>query len=396
MRRRQLLAAGCAHGAALWGGTAFAAEDGSVAAPVPAFDDDYAMPQRFQRPDVASDEGGLWALMDGQEAKLRRSSFMMHDAALHDYLQGIACRLAGEHAPDVRVYPMRTPFFNASMAPNGMMQVWSGLLLRVDNEAQLAAVLGHETGHYLQRHAVERLRDAKQRSAFGLFMAPLGIIGLGAALANRAGGMGYSRDQEREADRIGLLLMRRAGYDPREASRVWTNLLDELSAGPGDPAKRSPMFASHPASQERADTLGRLAAQMPPGGEVGDAEFVRQMAPLQALLIEDEILRGQYGESLVLFTRLIGRSPTRADLFAARGEVHRLRGEAGDADAALADLEHATALGGEPPSAWRSLGYLRQKRQQSPEARVAFARYVELAPDAPDVDMIKTYLSDQP
>lgn len=130
MRQRQLLAAGCAHGAALWGGTAFAAEGGgavapAVAASVPAFDDDYAMPRRFQRPDLASDEGGPWALMDGQEAKLRHSSFMMHDAALHDYLQGIACRLAGEHAPDVRVYPMHTPFFNASMAPNGMMQVWS-------------------------------------------------------------------------------------------------------------------------------------------------------------------------------------------------------------------------------------------------------------------------------
>jgi predicted Zn-dependent protease len=289
---------------------------------------------------------------------------------------------------------MRTPFFNASMAPNGMMQVWSGLLLRVDNEAQLAAVLGHETGHYLQRHAVERLRDAKSRSAFGLFMAPLGLVGLGIQLANLAGGMGYSRDQEREADRIGLLLMHRAGYDPREAAVVWTNLITEVSAGAGDPAKRSPLFASHPASQERADTLASLAAAMPPGGEVGEAAFRQQMAPLQPLLIEDEIQRAQYGESLVLFTRLIARAPKRADLLAARGEVYRLRGAAGDSEAGLADLQQAIALDDVPPRAWRSLGYLQQKRQQAVEARGAFARYVELAPDAPDVDMIKTYLSE--
>ena len=396
MRRRQVLAAGCAAGVSAWGSVAFAADAPAVAASAPALDGGYAMPGRFARPDAATDEGGLWALMDGQETKLRRSSFLMHDVALHDYLQGVARRLAGDHAPDVRVYPMHTPFFNASMAPNGMMQVWSGLLLRVDNEAQLAAVLGHETGHYLQRHAVERLRDAKSRSAFGIFMAPLGIIGLGIQLANLAGGMGYSRDQEREADRIGLQLMSRAGYDPREASRVWTNLLAEVSAGAGDPAKRSPMFASHPASQERADTLGGLAAAMPAGGELGEAEFARQMAPLQPLLIDDEIQRGQYGESLVLFTRLIARSPQRADLLAARGEVYRLRGADGDADAALADLRQAVALGGEPPRVWRSLGYLQQKRQQAQEARTAFARYVELAPAAPDVDMIKTYLSDQP
>ena len=55
------------------------------------------------------------------------------------------------------------------MAPNGMMQVWSGLL-RVDNEAQLASVVGHEIGHYLQRHTVERLRDAQSRSAFGMVL----------------------------------------------------------------------------------------------------------------------------------------------------------------------------------------------------------------------------------
>ena len=69
-----------------------------------------------------------------------------------------------------QVHLVRTPLFNASMAPNGMMQVWTGLLLRVDDEAQLAAVLGHEFGHYLARHSTERLRDAKSRSAFGAFL----------------------------------------------------------------------------------------------------------------------------------------------------------------------------------------------------------------------------------
>ena len=200
---------------------------------------EWAPPSRFTKPDLASDEGGLWAIMDREETRLRRSPFRMRDEALNKYLQDVVCRLAGDHCPDVRVYAVRTPFFNASMAPNGMMQVWSGLLLRMDNEAQLAAVLGHEIGHFLQRHSVERLRDMEARTAFGQFIGMFGVVGLVGQLATLAGAMAYSRDHEREADRIGLTLMRRAGYDPREAGKVWGNLLDELRATPDNDRRRT-------------------------------------------------------------------------------------------------------------------------------------------------------------
>ena len=109
---------------------------------------------------MASDEGGYGPSWTGRN-RLRRSPFNLRDPKLRSYVQDIACRLGAGHCPDIRVHLVRTPYFNASMAPNGMMQVWSGLLLRVDNEAQLAAVLGHEIGHYLARHSVERLRDVK-------------------------------------------------------------------------------------------------------------------------------------------------------------------------------------------------------------------------------------------
>ena len=74
-------------------------------------------------------------MMDRAEAQLRRSPFVLRDEKLRAYVQDITCRLASQHCPDVRVHLVRTPYFNASMAPNGMMQVWSGLLLRVENEA---------------------------------------------------------------------------------------------------------------------------------------------------------------------------------------------------------------------------------------------------------------------
>ncbi|HVE54757.1 MAG TPA: M48 family metalloprotease, partial [Ramlibacter sp.] len=139
--RRAFLRSACRHCAG-WGGLASGA---AWAQGLP----DVALPARFTRPALDTDEGGLWALMDREETRLRRSPLVVRDEALTKYLRDLVCSLGGEHCTDVRVHVVRTAQFNASMAPNGSMQVWSGLLLRVDNEAQLAAVLGHELGHYL-------------------------------------------------------------------------------------------------------------------------------------------------------------------------------------------------------------------------------------------------------
>jgi beta-barrel assembly-enhancing protease len=391
MKRRAMLGVGCAHcvaglGGAAWLSPAALAQNAPTVA--------WAAPARFTRPELATDEGGLWAIMDREETRLRRSPFLMRDAALRDYLQGIACKLGGEHCADIRVYPVRTPFFNASMAPNGMMQVWSGLLLRVDNEAQLAAVIGHEIGHYLQRHLVDRLRDAKSRSAFGTFLALFGAVGLVGQLAMLAGSFGFSRDQEREADTIGLTLMTQAGYDPREAAKVWDNLRAEMKAAPGgDPTKNSPMFATHPPSDERSATLARLA-ESATGGFLGESEYGTRLAGLQFDLLEDELKRGQYSETVVLLDRLVERTPKRAELLYIRGEARRLRAGEGDLDSALLDLARAAELGKEPAQTHRAMGYIHQRREQGPQARDAFTRYLERSPNAPDANLIRLYITE--
>jgi len=351
----------------------------------------WTAPARFAEPDPASDEGGLWAMMAREEQRIRRSQLLMRDRELHDYLHTVACKLGGAHCPDIRVYPIRTPWFNASMAPNGMMEVWSGLLLRVDNEAQLAAVLGHEMGHYMQRHLLQRLKDARSRSTFATLLMPFGLGGLLGAWAVMASQFSFSRDQEREADRIGLTLMRQAGYDPREASKVWSNLLEEASVHAGaNLSKTSPLFASHPASAERRETLAQLAGEG--GGEAFQAEYLARTAPLQRDLLEDEIKRAEFDESIVLLDRLTKRSPERADLLYYRAEARRLRAQKDDVDLALADLNAASAMPQPPPEVQRSLGFIYQARGDKPAARDAFTRYLEGKPDAGDAAMIQSYV----
>ena len=388
MNRRGFLRWGCAHCALLYAVASQAEGASSPATPA------WNPPPRFAAPDSGSDEGGLWATMEREEQRLRRSPFLIRDARLHDYLQSLLCRLAGAHCPDVRVYPVRNAYFNASMAPNGMMQIWSGLLLRMDNEAQLAAVVGHEVGHFLQRHSLERLRDAKSKSAASVGMLLLGPIGLVGQLALLASVFSYSREQEREADAISIRLMSSAGYDTSQAAEVWSNLLAELKARPGaDPTASSVLFASHPPSDERRDTLRGLGKAE---GDTAERTYREQLAPWQFDFLEDEIKRGQYPETIALLDRKLTLEPQRPDLLYARAEARRLRAQSNDTEQALADLNAAAKLPNVPAQAYRSLGLLLRERKDNVGAAGAFRSYLEAAPDAPDAGLIKTYLSELP
>ena len=360
-------------------------------------------PGRFTRPEEASDEGGLWAMMDREEDRLRRSAFVMRDRALNDYVRAIACRLAGGHCPDVRVYLLRTPHFNASMAPNGMLQVWSGLLLRAANEAQLAAVLGHEIGHYYARHSLQQLRDVKKRAAWAEFAGLLlsrarnPDIGNLAQLGIVASMFAYTRDQEREADSIGLELLARAGYAPGEASTVWTQLLEEIKGdkiSKEEYAGESILFSTHPPMEERQETLAKAAKELarPEASRLGGEEYRNALSAHRTQFLEDEVRRRRYGESLVLLERLQKNSGGDGEIEFFRGEVYRMRNGKGDLELALKTYRQAEGMAGAPAELYRSEGLVLRQLKQDEGSRAAFRRYLELKPAAEDADLVRTYL----
>ncbi len=233
----------CGLGLALSGcaTTATPPASDTVSAPTPALD-----LRPSYRPQPGTDEAGLWLQADKAEQEVRRSNLLIRDRGLNDYVRDLACRIGGEYCQDIRVYIVRNPYFNAMMAPNGMMQIWSGLLFRTRNEAQLAAVIGHELGHYARRHMVERMRDARTKSDLGVFFAlGLGLPGMMINMAMISSIFSFSRDQEREADAFGLERMARAGYAPLEAAHVWEQLIAEEAAAT-DKQDRGYFFATHP------------------------------------------------------------------------------------------------------------------------------------------------------
>jgi predicted Zn-dependent protease len=383
--RRRVLRWGCAHCLALGGLGAAAAQQPAPAAGEPG----WKIPDRFAKPDLATDEGGLWAMMEREETRLRRSPLRIRDEGLQAYVTRIACKLGSEHCADLRVYLVRAPHFNASMAPNGMMQLWSGLLLRVENEAQLASVIGHEIGHYLQRHALERMRDLRARAGFAQFVGMFGLVGMVGQLALIASAYGFSRDHEREADGIGLALMRQHGYDTRQAGAIWGHLLDEVRATPGnDPAKESVLFATHPPSAERQARMAELAAT-DAEGERGQDAWRRVIAPLRPMLLDDEIKRAHPHETVALASRLLRAEPGDGWLLYTRGEAHRQRGDPGDLQAALADFDAAAASANAPAATHRGRGDALLALGRKADAKAAWQIYLERAPDAPDAALVR-------
>ena len=349
------------------------------------------------KPSAATDEGGLWQVMDRVEAETKNSRFLVRDAELNDYVRDIACRLAGNHCPDVRVYITRTPAFNASMAPNGMMTVWTGLLLRTQNEAQLAAVLGHEIGHYVNRHSLQAYRNARDTAdvaaflGIGLAGAGVGIVGSMVQLAALASIFAFNRDQEREADEVGLKLMSDAGYRPIEAAKVWEQLIAEAAAAER-PRERDVFFATHPAPEERAETLRAKAATLRVAGDAYEERYRARLRKFRTTLFEDELRLRQYGQSLKLFEMLGRDGKPDAELAYFTGEVYRQRNAEGDAAKAREQYERALAMADAPPEAYRGLGLIHMRAGDQVRADQAFRQYLQLKPDADDRAIIRSYV----
>ncbi len=350
------------------------------------------------RPALDSEEGGLWRLMDEAEEEIKYSRFRIYDQPINAYLSDIACRLGGTLCPDVRIYLTRVPYFNASMAPNGMMQIWSGLLLRVTNEAQLAAVIGHEIGHYSERHTVERWRAAKNSlTVANILGLGLAVVGGGAlaqlpGIAAIAGILAYSREQEREADSIGLELMTKAGYAPIAAADVWANLIAESKADP-EHEERDVFFATHPQPAEREKTLRREASEIAPtDATLGETDYLNQALALRDRLLDDEISLRQPERSLVVIARLREQGPDDGVLAFYHGEVYRLRRDQGDIDRALGHYQDASHMDNAPPQTWRALGLIYRDRGRKSDAGDAFRTYLQHDPNAPDAELIESYV----
>jgi predicted Zn-dependent protease len=165
---------------------------------------------------------------------------------------------------------------NAFALPGGPVWVHRGILHEAANESQLAGVLAHEVAHIAQRHAADQMtKQLIANGLLGLLGAMLGNDG-GGARAARVGAqvlangylLKFSREDEREADRVGMRILQRAGWDVRGMAEFMETLARRQGSDPGSVGA---FLSSHPAPGERAVTLRRAAGKGPSGRRDSDA-----------------------------------------------------------------------------------------------------------------------------
>jgi beta-barrel assembly-enhancing protease len=344
-------------------------------------------------------ERGLWQQMDEYERELKNSEFLMADPALNAYVKGVLCKAVGnERCSATRIYIVRTPYYNAMMAPNGMMIVWSGLLLRTRNEAELATVLGHEFAHFEKRHSIQMYNNIKSKTDAMTWISAL-PGGFLAQMSLMGSVMSFNRDMERQADLVALDDLARNGYDPIAASEIWEQLRAEMDSTAQGKRMRKAMdnagdfFSSHPNTKERMEYLRAAAIGKRNNGQtMGTDSYRKAMAPWWPQLINDQIKLNQFGATEFLLASM-ARGQWSADLLYARGELYRARGKDGDFASAIGYYRQAIAQDAGLAESYRGLGVSLIRSGSKDEGKKALKQYLEKRPQADDHGIVSMMAS---
>ena len=398
--RRSLLIAGGALAAASATGTATARVPPSSMVPLigPGY-----------RP-VDADERGMWQQMERVEEEIAGSNLVVQDAALAGYLKGLIGKVGGPAARDFRIYLVRIPDFNALMFPTGMAVIFTGLLLRMRNEAQLAGVIAHEAAHFLRKHQIRQWRDMRTRTdIFAMLAMGAGVAG-GAAGVNtgdisQLGQLGtilsllrYNRGLEAEADAMGVRLLAEQGYDPRAMAETWAQLIAEEKLSAKYRRKRRhrdiSLFGTHPSPESRMADLRLSAADVMRPGAIYDARHASYLAAIgkiRSTLLDDQVKLNDPGASLYIVNNL-AQDGWNGLLRYSEAEIYRLHNRAGFDEHAARSYAVAVQYPDAPADAWRWHGIMLSKAGRREEARAALTRYLALAPNAPDAAFVRQML----
>ncbi len=352
-----------------------------------------------ERPVPGSIESELWYSMDQAEKDIRNMPLIVRDPELQRYVEGVTCRVVGEYCKDLRVYIVDVPVFNASMAPNGVTMVFTGALLRMRDESELATVLGHEFAHYKARHSLESYMTTKRTTAF---LSTFGIVSFGAGVPIAGqiaylGGIGglfkQSRDNEREADALGFEAATAQGYDPMAGVRVWERIRREETASVRH--RDRVVFASHPQSRERIEDIRAAAAKIQVAQPVTNAEAYRAaIRPFLERWMESELTLRTYDTTIQVFKELKQDADAETAGLATfyLAEAHRRRNRDDDMATAARLYAEALTLRGTPAAAWREHGMQLRASGDKAGAAVALRTYLDTAPQAGDAAVVRHYL----
>jgi predicted Zn-dependent protease len=322
---------------------------------------------------------------------------------LEAYLNSIAKKLQPSEAYQripFHIHVLKNPYCNAFAYPNGHIYVHTGILARMDNEAQLASLLAHEMTHATHRHQVREFRGMLNKSAVFASTRSLvgGLPGIGdlttvlGEIGTKASINGHSRDLETEADMVGIKLVVKAGYDPREAPKLFQHLKDEMEE---DEQKEPFFFGSHPRLKERSENYNDFLEELGSGasGVTNTETFRKKVA---GTIIDNALMdfrAGRFPRTRHSAEKYLTIRPKDGRGYYLLGEIARQKGEEGDLAEAKKLFQKSVSVDPSYPDAYKGLGLLYFKEGKKSQAMKAFKSYLAKAPNAPDRSYIEDYVA---
>jgi predicted Zn-dependent protease len=325
----------------------------------------------------------------------------VRDPSLNAYIDGVGRKIAVLTHRPAMPYSFRAvnaAYVNAYAFPGGSIALTRGILLNMESEAELAGLIGHELGHVNARHTARQMTKgmvtslvlagvaiavAGQDESAAELVAGLGGIAAGALLAH------YSRDNERQADELGMEYMTRAGYSPQGL----IDLMEMLrSLHKREPNALELMFSTHPMSSERYDMATRRASasyaaemSLPMGRE----SYLDHIAGIRAQkeLIESvqkgekAIAAEKYGEAETILQSALQQSPDDYTALLLMAKCQLVLEKSGEAER-HADAAHQVYP--EEPQALQVRGVARLRGGRYDEAYADFAAYASVLPGNPN------------
>lgn len=392
--------------------------------------------------------------VDALDRYMEEKGWVLDEADTNSYLEQVGLAVVPNQTPEHvtwRFKVVRDPEPNAFALPNGSVYVNSGLLARLENEAQLAGVMAHETTHVTHRHTYLEYHDQRSKQvAIDIIQVAAGGTGaagpVAAGISNIVWAIapvivvstmfGYSRELEHEADVYAVKILNARGYDLREFARG----LRLLREGPEVDLSKEPVFwASHPKLQSRVEYVSTMAAQLQANTTGLHADSARYLADTRNAVRQDADLAMMLGRprtAVANAQRLISLEPDRPQNYVLLGDAYRSLGartptpmpeeltDKGRSEARkrlknMTPAEYEKALQSEPgghdrwqqnclrseeafrkalqldasnAQAHRGLGFLYEDQGRSTDAIREYEIYLELAPEGHDARRVRIRL----
>jgi len=353
------------------------------------------------------EERGVWNIGLAHQNKVRGTDELVNNPELEKYLEGVVAHLMGDMVDDigleVDVLVFKDTTVNAWVYPNGTVAVQTGLLTALENEAQLAAILGHEVAHFLNRHAFIQIKAKQKQSVIGKGLGVLATAAVAAKTGQLNSGLldsgqiwtdlvtsGYSRKLETVADLQGLQLMTAAGYPPDQALPAF----EAMRIDDDDQVNVAKMWSSHPDIDKRKKNLSKQIKKNKASSNSEGLDQKKYMSAVRLALLSNsqlQVERRLYDSAIENLKSFTSNIPEDARGHYLLGEALRKQKPESNYDARISAYQSAIASNSNFAEPYRELGmaYRQQRKQQ--QAYEAFSQYLKLAPTAPDAPIINWY-----